>query len=80
MNTHHPVLPMWSTTALSLSEDALPKDASTLCQHLDHCKVAHKRLFAMHCTVELMHGFVVGRFVTTLVVAFALIGGYCLAF
>jgi hypothetical protein len=79
MNTNHPVLPLWSTTALSINEDALPKDASALRKHLEHCKVANKQLFAMHCTAEMMHGFVASRFVTTLVVAFVLIGGYCLA-
>jgi hypothetical protein len=79
MNTNHTALPLWSTTALSFSEDALPKDASALGKHLNHCKVAHGQLFAMRCAVEMMHGFVVGRFVTTLVVAFVLIGCYSLA-
>jgi hypothetical protein len=79
MNTNNTELPMWSTAALSFSTDALPNDASALCNHLGHCKVANKRLFAMHCAVEVMHGFVVGRFVTTLVVAFVLIGCYSLA-
>jgi hypothetical protein len=79
MNTNHTALPYWSTTALSISEDTLPKDASVLCNHIDHCKVENKRMFAMHCAAEKVHGFVLGRFVTTLVVAFVLIGCYSLA-
>ena len=82
MNINHTALPLWSTTAHSFSTNALPNvanDASALCKHLDHCKVTNKRLFAMHCAVEMMHGFVMGRFVTTLVVAFVLIGCYSLA-
>jgi hypothetical protein len=79
MNTNHTSLPFWSTTALSISEDTLPKDASVLYNHIDHCKVGNKRLFAMHCAAEKVHGFVLGRFVTTLVVAFVLIGCYSLA-
>jgi hypothetical protein len=78
MKTHQAALPFWSTTVLSLSEDALPSDATALRKHLDHCKVINKPLFAAHCAVEKMHGFVVGRFVTTLVVAFVLIGSYSL--
>ena len=79
MNTYLTALPLWSTTALSFNIDALPNDASALCKHLNHCKVPNKRLFAMHCAAETMHGFVMGRFITTLVVVFVLIGGYFLA-
>lgn len=79
MNTYLTALPLWSTTALSFNVVALPNDASALCKHLDHCKVTNKRLFAMHCAAEMMHGFVMGRFITTLVVVFVLIGGYFLA-
>jgi hypothetical protein len=80
MSTQHDIaLPLWSTTALGFSEDALPDDASALGKHLNHCKVAHGRLFAMRCVVDMLHGFVAGRFVTTLVVAFVLIGCYSLA-
>lgn len=82
MNINQTALPLWSTTAHSFSAGALPNvtlDASALCKHLDHCKVANKRLFAMHCAAEMLHGFVMGRFVTTLVVAFVLIGCYSLA-
>ena len=85
MNTYFAALPLWSTTALSFTSEAVPttfnisNDASALCKHLGHCKVPNKRLFAMHCAAETMHGFVMGRFVTTLAVVFVLIGGYFLA-
>lgn len=84
MNKYLSALPSWSTSALSFKVDALSNvanvanDASILCQHLDHCKVTNKRLFAMHCAAEAMHGFVMGRFITTLAVVFVLIGGYFL--
>jgi hypothetical protein len=70
MNTHLAVLPGFANVA---------NDASALCKHLDHCKVPNKPLFAMHCAAETMHGFVIGRFVTTLAVVFVLAGGYFLA-
>lgn len=79
MNTNHIAIPLWSTTALSSGTDTLPNDASALCNHLDHCRVENKRLFAMHCAAEKVHGFVLGRFVSTLMVAFVLIGSYSLA-
>ncbi|MEQ1535744.1 MAG: hypothetical protein ABL923_07670 [Burkholderiaceae bacterium] len=82
MNTYLAALPSWSTTALSFNVNAVPNivnDASALCKHLDHCKVTNKRIFAMHCAAEVMHGFVMGRFITTLVVVFVLIGGYFIA-
>jgi hypothetical protein len=84
MNKYLSALPTWSTSALSFNVDALSNvanvanDASALCQHLDHCKVTNKRLFAVHCAAEEMHGFVMGRFITTLAVVFVLIGGYFL--
>jgi hypothetical protein len=81
MNTYFANLPLWSTTARCFSEEAVPSvatDASSLCKHLDHCKVPNRQIFAMHCAAEMMHGFVLGRFVTTLVVVFILIGSYFL--
>jgi hypothetical protein len=78
MNTYIAASPSWSTTALSFNIDTLPSDASALSKHLAHCEVPNKRLFAMRCAAETMHGFVMGRFITTLAVVFALIGGYSL--
>jgi hypothetical protein len=57
----------------------LANDTSALRTHLDHCKVDNKRLFAAHCATEKIHGFVSGRFVSTLVVFFVVIVGYFLA-
>jgi hypothetical protein len=54
-------------------------DASALRKHLEYCKVPSQRLFAIHCAAEVMHGFVIGRFVSTLVAIFVVIGGYFLA-
>ncbi len=79
MNTYITALPSWSTTAFSLNIDALPYDTSALCKHLVHCNVPNKRLFAMRCAAETIHGFVMGRFITTLAVFFVLIGGCFIA-
>jgi hypothetical protein len=84
MNKYLSALPSWSTSALSFNVDALSNvsnvanDATALCQHLDHCKVTNKRLFAVHCAAEAMHGFVMGRFITTLALVFVLSAGYFL--
>lgn len=77
-NKYPDVLPLWSATELSFSPIYLLGDASALSKHLDHCKVVNKKLFAMRCGVDLLHSFVLRRFVTTVVVAFILIGSYSL--
>lgn len=77
-NTLPVELPLWKNTAMNFSAVNLPNDVSALSKHLDLCKVENKRLFKIYCAVELINNFVVGRFVTTLVVTFVLIGSYYL--
>jgi hypothetical protein len=64
----------WSTASFGDAADTSPMELSALGEHLDSCKRLHGRWFALECAVERMHGFVVARFVTTLVVAALLIG------
>lgn len=41
--------------------------------HLGLCRSPHGHLFALHCVAESVHGFIVSRFVTTLVIVALLI-------
>ncbi len=47
-------------------------ELSALGEHLGLCKATHRHVFALHCAVQSMHGFIVSRFVTSLVIAGAL--------
>ena len=64
----------WTTASFGGAADTSPMELSALGEHLDRCKGAHGRLFALRCFAERMNGFVSARFVTTLVVATLLIG------
>lgn len=66
--------PSWTTASFGAAADTSPMELSALGDHLYVCKAPHGRLFALHCVVESMHGFVAARFVTTIVVAALLIG------
>jgi hypothetical protein len=66
--------PFWSTTCYDDSSETSPMELSALGEHLTVCKGAHSRLFSLQCAAETMHGFVVTRFVTTLVIVALLIG------
>lgn len=49
-------------------------ELSALGEHLDLCRGAHGRLFALQCAAHAVQGFVAARFVTTLMVLALLIG------
>lgn len=66
--------PCWSTSSFGGEADTLARELSELVGHLQACKAAHGRLFALHCGAEALHHFVASRFVTTLVVAGLAIG------
>ncbi|MBC7954596.1 MAG: hypothetical protein H7Y33_01830 [Cytophagales bacterium] len=66
--------PFWSTASFGDTADTSPMELSALGEHLDVCKGAHSRWFALQCIGEAMNGFIAARFVTTLVVATVLIG------
>ncbi len=64
----------WSTASFGDAADASPLELSALGAHLELCQRSHGRLFSLQCAAQTMHGFVVGRFVTTVVVVALLIG------
>ena len=75
MNTELTAGPRWSTSAFATDEHMLTKELSALGEHLEMCKGLTGRLFTLHCLADAVHCFVAPRFVTTLLVATALIGG-----
>ncbi|WP_296443714.1 hypothetical protein [Rhodoferax sp. UBA5149] len=74
MNTNIIVIPCWSTASFGDTADTSPTELWALGEHLNLCRGARGRLFALHCIAQTMHGFVAARFVTTLVVVGLLIG------
>lgn len=69
----------WSTASFGDTADISPVELSALGAHLELCQKLHGRLFLLQCAAQTMHGFVVGRFVTTLVVVTLLIGVFSMA-
>lgn len=65
--------PLWSTASFEEATDSLPMELSALGQHVDRCRGARGRWFALHSAAERLNGFVAQRFVTTLVVVTLLI-------
>jgi hypothetical protein len=49
-------------------------ELAALGEHLDLCRGSHGRLYTLQCAAQSMHGFLVARFITTLVVIALLIG------
>ncbi len=64
----------WSTSSFSHTTDTSPVELRELGAHLARCKGCRGRWFAFQCVADALHDFVVGRFVTTVVVATALMG------
>ena len=64
----------WSTSSFSHAADTSPLELRELGAHLARCKGCRGRWFVLRCVADALHDFVVRRFVTTLVVATALIG------
>lgn len=62
----------WITAADAI--DTVPADVSALGIHVDRCNGSRSRWFALSCTADALHGFVAGRFVTTLLIAGTAIG------
>jgi hypothetical protein len=78
MNTPSNATPFWSTASFGDSTETLPAELSDLGEHMDSCKGAHGRFFALQCVGEVMNRFITARFVTTVVVATLLMGGAAL--
>ncbi len=76
MNTRIAATAPWTTTAMSGATDTSPMELIALGDHLDLCRAAHGRLFAVRCAAESVSGFVSARFVTSLVaVVFLILAG-----
>jgi hypothetical protein len=73
MNAQVLLPPYWSTSSFSHAADA-SLELRELGAHLARCKGCRGRWFALRCVTDALHDFVVRRFVTTVVVATALIG------
>lgn len=73
MTTHTFSHPSWSTASFGSEASTSPVELSALGEHFARCQGSRGRMFALQCAAEATHGFVSSRFVTTLVVATALI-------
>ena len=74
MNARALTSPCWSTSSFSHAADTSPMELRELGAHLADCVGCKGRWFALQCISDALHDFVARRFVTTLVVATALIG------
>jgi hypothetical protein len=64
----------WNTASFGGPAETSPMELAELGEHLNGCKPVHTRLHALRCLVEVTHGFVSARFVTTLLAAALLLG------
>lgn len=62
----------WPTAADA--PDSVPAELSDLGAHVHHCNGSRGRWFALRCAADALHGFIAGRFVTTLLIASAAMG------
>ena len=65
--------PTWTTASLGDHTDTSPLELMALGDHLGRCQTLRGRLFALRCAADATHGLVAPRFITTLVVAAALL-------
>lgn len=72
MNTHAIIPPRWITAADAV--DTTPADLFALGVHVDRCNGCRGRWFTLRCAVDTAHDFVAGHFITTLLIAGAVIG------
>ena len=75
------VAPSWSTSSFSVPADASSLELSELGEHVDTCRGQNGRLFTWRCRAEILHGLVLPRLVTTLVIISTLVlGGVALLY
>lgn len=67
--------PCWSTAALGGGGALRPPDLEALGEHLQRCRAGTGRGFALRCGAERLNGFVAARFITSLLLVLALLGG-----
>jgi hypothetical protein len=73
MNAQAANAPRWITASFDDSASTMPMELSALGAHVDHCNGCRSRWFTLRCTGDAIHGFVATRFVTTLVMATAVL-------
>jgi hypothetical protein len=66
--------PRWTTATAAEAGDTTPAELDALGAHVSRCNGSRGRWFSLRCTADAVHDFVAGRFVTTLMIAGALIG------
>ena len=74
MNAHAVTPPRWTTAAISDAADTSPMELSSLSAHVGDCNGCRGRWFTLRCMADGVHQFIAPRFVTTLVIAAALMG------
>ena len=74
MNAHAVTPPRWTTAAISDAADTSPMELSSLSAHVGDCNGCRGRWFSARCMADAVHQFIAPRFVTTLVIAAAVIG------
>ena len=67
--------PSWSTAALGRGDADAPVDLLPLGEHLQRCRGAAGRHFVLRCGAETVQGFLAARFISTVLVLLALLGG-----
>lgn len=79
MNSHAVTSPRWTTASFADSTDTSPMELSALGAHIERCDGCRGRWFTLRCAVDAVHDFVAPRFMTTLVIAAAVVGLAALA-
>lgn len=64
--------PLWSTACLQVAAATRLAEPGALEQHLGLCLGRSRRLFALRCGADSLHGFVVARSISTLALLLAL--------
>ena len=81
MNPHAVTPPRWTTATAAVADatDTLPMELSALGAHIERCEGCRGRWFTLRCAVDTVHGFAAPRFMTTLVIAVAVVALVALA-
>lgn len=74
MKTNTNTARFWSTASFGGNTDTSSIELLSLGDHLGVCSSPSGHLFALHCVVESIRGFMAARFVTTLLGVALLIG------
>jgi len=66
--------PRWTTASIADAADTAPMELRELGAHVSRCNGLRGRWFNLRCATDAVHDFVAPRFVTTLLIASAVIG------